>query len=70
MQALDVMERELSARKYFTGDEYSIADIALYAYTHVAADGGFDLTVYPAIEDWIKRVREQPGHFDMVDWSP
>lgn len=68
LQALDVMERELSARDFFAGDEYSIADIALYAYTHVASEGGFDLAVFRAIGDWMGRVRQQPGHFDMADW--
>ncbi len=60
-QALAVMERELSAKPYFAGDAYTIADIALFAYTHTAADGGFDLSGYPAIEAWLARVRSTPG---------
>jgi glutathione S-transferase len=60
--ALDVMERQLSARTFFVGDRYSIADIALYAYTHVADEGGFDLGRYPAIGAWLARVRAQPAH--------
>jgi glutathione S-transferase len=44
------------------GERYTIADISLYAYTHVAAEGGFDLTRYPAIRAWLDRVAEQPGH--------
>ncbi len=47
--ALDVMEKHLASREWFVGNSYSIADIALYAYTHVADEGGFDLGKYPAI---------------------
>ncbi len=60
--ALDAMERGLSGRAFLVGDSYSIADIALYAYTHVAHEGGFDLSPYPAIGDWLERVRSEPGH--------
>ena len=60
--ALDVMEGHLTARSFFVGERYSIADIALYAYTHVADEGGFDLGRYPAIGTWLERVRGQPGH--------
>ena len=60
--ALDVMERHLSTRSYFVGDHYTVADIALYAYTHVAAEGGFDLTRFAAVDAWLRRVREQPNH--------
>lgn len=59
-QALAVMEKHLAGREFFVGDGYTIADIALFAYTHCAADGGFDLTVYPAICAWLARVRAQP----------
>jgi len=61
-EALDAMERELAAREFLVADRYSIADIALYAYTHVAGDGGFDLSGYPAIGRWLDRVAAQPGH--------
>ncbi|MDP6706000.1 MAG: glutathione S-transferase family protein [Alphaproteobacteria bacterium] len=61
-QALDVMERHLDGRTFFVGERYSIADIALYAYTHVADEGGFDLDAYPNIRAWLDRVAEQPGH--------
>jgi glutathione S-transferase len=61
-QALAVMEAHLEGRPYFVGDRCSIADIALYAYTHVADEGGFDLGRYPAIGRWLERVRAQPGH--------
>jgi glutathione S-transferase len=60
--ALDAMEGHLSGREFLVGDRYSIADISLYAYTHVAAEGGFDLAGYPAIRAWLERVAEQPGH--------
>ena len=60
--ALDAMERHLAGRAFHVGERYTIADISLYAYTHVAAEGGFDLTQYPAIRAWLDRVAEQPGH--------
>ena len=61
--ALGVMEAHLTkGRDWFAGGHYSIADIALYAYTHCAADGGFDLAQYPAVTAWLERVRTQPGH--------
>jgi glutathione S-transferase len=65
--ALQVMEQHLRARRFFVGDEYTIADIALYAYTHVAAEGGFDLSPFPAIRDWLGRVVAQPGHVAITD---
>jgi glutathione S-transferase len=61
-KALGVMEIHLQKSEYFVGSEYSIADIALYAYTHCAADGGFDLERYPAVRAWLMRVKSQPGH--------
>jgi glutathione S-transferase len=61
-QALGVMEGRLTQSDYFAGAKYSIADIALYAYTHCAADGGFDLLAYPAVRARLARVREMPGH--------
>jgi len=60
--ALDVMERHLAQRLYMVGTRYSIADIALYAYTHVADQGGFDLGKYGAIRAWLGRVAAEPGH--------
>ncbi|MBM3484440.1 MAG: glutathione S-transferase family protein, partial [Alphaproteobacteria bacterium] len=47
---------------YFVGRRFSIADIALFAYAHLAPDGGYDLAPYPAVRDWIERVRAEPGH--------
>jgi len=60
--ALAVMENQLREHSWFTSDNYGVADIALYAYTHCAADGGFDLAIYPSITDWLARVALQPGH--------
>jgi glutathione S-transferase len=60
--ALDAMESRLGGREFLVGDGYSIADISLYAYTHVADEGGFELDAYRAVRDWLARVREQPGH--------
>ena len=67
--ALRVMEQRLGEAKWFAGAAYSIADIALFAYTHVAAEGDFDLGPYPLIRDWLDRVRETPGFVGM-DWRP
>ncbi len=64
-QALAVMERHLQAQAWFTGPDYGIADIALFAYTDVAGDGGFDLARYPALTDWLARVRATPGFVPM-----
>jgi glutathione S-transferase len=61
-QALAVMQQHLAQRRFFVADAYSIADIALYAYTHAAGDGGFDLGLYPAVGAWLARVEAQP-HF-------
>jgi glutathione S-transferase len=60
--ALDAMERHLEGRDFLVGAGYSIADISLYAYTHVAHEGDFDLGPYPAIRAWLDRVAAQPGH--------
>ncbi len=60
-QALAVMEQQLARQPFLAGSGYSIADIALFAYTHAAADGGFDLSAYPQIDAWLERVRAQPG---------
>jgi glutathione S-transferase len=61
-RALDAMEGHLADRQFLVGERYSIADISLYAYTHVANEGGFDLSGYPAINGWLERVAAQPGH--------
>jgi len=61
-QALDVMEQQLGQADFLVGGNYSIADIALYAYTHVADEAEMDLDAYPAIRRWLDRSAEQPGH--------
>jgi glutathione S-transferase len=60
------MEQHLATRDFFVSERYTIADIALYAYTHVAPEGGFDLEAYPAIRAWITRVAAQPGHIPIT----
>ena len=60
------MERHLSSRAFLIGERYTIADISLYAYTHVAEEGGFALDRYPAIRDWLDRVAAQPGHVSIA----
>jgi glutathione S-transferase len=60
--ALGVMEKDLEGRQFFVGGRYSVADIALYAYTHVADEGGFDLEDFPAVCVWLERVSSQPGY--------
>jgi glutathione S-transferase len=67
--ALYVMERELTDNDFIANDAYSLADIALYAYTHVADEGGFDLSDYPRINTWLKRVESQPGFVPMSEPS-
>jgi glutathione S-transferase len=61
-RALGSMERHLAGNPYFVGDSLTLADIALYAYTHVAHEGGFDLEECPAIGTWLDRVAAEPGH--------
>jgi glutathione S-transferase len=61
-QALGVMEQHVGKHDFFVAGRYTIADIALYAYTHVAHESDFDLTGFPALRAWIKRVAAEPGH--------
>ncbi|MDJ0715899.1 MAG: glutathione S-transferase family protein [Prochloraceae cyanobacterium] len=65
--ALEVMEKHLSNLDFFVADRYTIADISLYAYTHVAHEGGFDLTRFPAILAWLERVKTQPRHISIAN---
>jgi glutathione S-transferase len=65
--ALGVMQAHLAQRDWFAGGRYSIADIALYGYTHSAADGGFDLAAYPAVVAWLSRVTKQPGYIPLAE---
>jgi glutathione S-transferase len=66
-RALKAMESHLSTADFLVGDRYSIADISLYAYTHVAPEGGFELEPYPAINAWLERVAAQPGHVPITE---
>lgn len=65
-RALRIMDSHLSAHDYFVAGRYTIADIALFAYTQVAPEGGFDLEPYPAVRAWLDRVRAQPDHIPMA----
>jgi glutathione S-transferase len=74
-EALGVMETHLAEHAFFVGDAYTIADIALYAYTHCADEGGFRLDRFPAVRAWLDRVASQPGHVplraevgELVSW--
>lgn len=64
-EALDVLEEGLCGADWLVGGEFSIADIALFGYTHVAGDGGFDLAKYPRISAWIKRIKARPNFLAM-----
>ncbi len=67
LEALKVMERHLRERPYFVGEQFTIADIALYAYTHVAPEAGFDLEPLPAVRAWLDRVGSEPGLISIDD---
>ncbi|MEH2015013.1 glutathione S-transferase family protein [Nostoc sp.] len=64
--ALSLMDKHLTSHIFFVGECYTIADIALFAYTHVADEGGFDLTQFPAIQAWIERVKAQPRYISIT----
>ena len=68
-RALRVMENHLQHRRFFAADRYTIADIALYAYTHLAHTCDFDLTSFPAVRGWLDRMAAQPGHV-LMDEEP
>jgi glutathione S-transferase len=65
--ALAVMEQHLGSRSYFVAERYGIADIALYAYTHVAEEGGLELSPFPNLRSWLARVAAQPRHVRLLD---
>ena len=69
MKALFAMETQLAKTPFIVGEQFTIADIALYAYTHEADKGGFDLSTFPKVEDWLKQVRVIDG-FVSMDWLP
>ena len=66
-KALQALERGLTGKAFLVGEKYSVADISLYGYTHVAAEGGFPLDEYPSILAWLDRVAAQPGHIKITD---
>ena len=65
--ALQIMNNHLGETDWFAGGRYSLADIALYGYTHCADEGGFELSRYPAIQAWLKRVASQPNHIALSE---
>jgi glutathione S-transferase len=65
--ALEAMERHLAGRRFLVAERYTLADISLYAYTHVAHEAGFEMSSYPAIGEWLQHVAEQPGHIPITD---
>ncbi|HEX5779334.1 MAG TPA: glutathione S-transferase family protein [Xanthobacteraceae bacterium] len=65
-EALALMERHLSQHDFFAGERTSVADLALYAHTHVAPEGDFDLGGFPALTDWLARLAAEPGHVGMT----
>ena len=64
--ALGMMEQHLANHAFFTGDRYTIADIGLFAYTHFAGEGGFDLTRFPAIQSWINPGKNPPPYLNLT----
>jgi len=68
-KALAVMEERLQDSDYLVGERYTIADISLYAYTHVAHEGGFDLAEYDAISEWLNRIAKEPKHVTMEQFT-
>lgn len=67
--ALALMDTHLTGKDFLVAERYTIADIALYAYTHVAEEGGFDLSGYSSLKGWLQRVAGQPGHVP-ITWRP
>ena len=68
--ALEVMDRHLADKRWLVADAFTIADIALYAYTHVAPEGGFDLAKYRAVQKWLERVEKRPGYVPLMQTPP
>jgi glutathione S-transferase len=64
-RALEALDEHLAEREWLVGDAFSIADISVYGYTHVAGEGGFDLEPYPAVRGWLARVAARPGYVPM-----
>jgi glutathione S-transferase len=66
VEALEILERHLSGRTWMCEDHQTIADLAVYGYTHVSEEGGFDLAPFPAVRDWQARVATDPAHFPIT----
>ncbi|KAG9284588.1 hypothetical protein G9A89_004630 [Geosiphon pyriformis] len=66
-EALNIMERHLETRQFFVGDRFTIADIALYAHTHCAEEGGFSIDSFPKVKAWLRRIEEKPGYIPIND---
>jgi glutathione S-transferase len=66
-KGLEALERGLTGKEFLVANSYSVADISVYGYTHLAAEGGFDLEPYPWIQAWVERVASQPGHILITD---
>ena len=66
-RGLEALERGLTGKEFLVADRYTVADISVYAYTHVAAEGDFELAPYPWIRAWLERVAGQPGHILITD---
>jgi len=65
IDGLSQLDHHLQTRTFMTGDRYTITDIAIYGYTHLAHEGGFDLSAFPAVQHWLERVRQTDGYIDM-----
>jgi glutathione S-transferase len=65
--ALKLMDEHLAARSFFVAERMTLADVAFFAYTHVAGEGGFELSRYPAVQSWLDRVAAQPSHIPMSE---
>ena len=70
VQALKVLENHLSEHDFLVGDSYTLADLALFGYVHVADEGGIEMDRFPAVQRWLDRVREQPGHMNDLEGFP
>jgi glutathione S-transferase len=70
VQALRVLDGHLAEHDFLVGDTYGLADLALFGYVHVGHEGGLEMDRFPAIEPWLERVREQPGHMNDLEGFP
>ena len=70
LEVLRLLDEHVSGREFFVGDAYSVADIAIYGYVHVAGEAGYDLQSYQHVDAWLERVRRQPGYMNDLDPYP